>query len=329
MQSRPFQSQARACRLALQAAVVLAAIACINVAHSQPLPAEPLALLETQASPVPAVFHPRTRRLLVGVRGDVRKMEYGAGGALVDRGWVHTSPGNTVLRVRLDVRRDRLWVLDVGRVHVIDLVTNQRIRTVVLPKWMFSAHEDLCLPDLALDEHGAAFVSDNAQPKLWRIDPDDFNVYERTVRLDSHGNLDSGFSALVIGEGGVMFAAMAAPGLLWRVDTDLFRAENIPLDARLFGVCALETARVARSRDFTLYALSVRDRYDVRRVTLVPRARAAMVTAVPLGTAASRANLLVSEGALYLAVQETVRSAASRRGTRIPDLSLKPIHRED
>jgi hypothetical protein len=57
----------------------------------------------------------------------------------------------------------------------------------------------------------------------------------------------TGFSALTIGEDGVMFAAMAAPGLLWRVDTDVFRAGNVPVASRLFGVCALETARGARA----------------------------------------------------------------------------------
>ena len=200
---------------------------------------------------------------------------------LLDRGVLHTGPGDTVLRVRLDAGRERLWVLDVGRVHVIDLVKNRRIRTVVLPGWMFSAHEDLCLPDLQIDERGAAFVSDNTQPRLWRIDPADFSVYERTVTLDSHRNLDSGFSALAIGEGGVVFAAMAAPGLLWRIDTGTFRAENVPLATRLFGVCALEAARGARPREFTLDALSVRDRYTVSRVTLARGSGIAAVARAP------------------------------------------------
>ena len=316
--------------LAMKSALVsmLLSIAWVDVALAQPFTPESQALRESQVTPVPTVFQPRTGRLLVGVRGDVRAMEQTPGG-MRDRGWVHTGPGNTVLRVRLDVRRDRLWVLDIGRVHVVDLVTNRRIRTVALPNWMFSAHEDLCLPDLALDAHGAAFVSSNVQPGLWRIDPDNFRVYERAVSLDAYRDLDTGFSALSIGEGGVMFAAMAAPGLLWRVDTDVFRAENIPLEKRLFGVCALENGRVARSRDFTLYALSVRDRYDVHRVTLAPRRTAAAVMPVPLGSAASRASLLASDGALYLAVQEASRTALQRRAARIPELSLKPIHREE
>ena len=65
------------------------------------------------------------------------------------------------------------------------------------------------------------------------------------MKLDAYSGIDSGFSALAIGNGGVMFAAMAAPGLLWRIDTDVYRAENVPLSARIFGACALETARTA------------------------------------------------------------------------------------
>ncbi|HEX2829068.1 MAG TPA: hypothetical protein VHP37_22150 [Burkholderiales bacterium] len=195
---------------------------------------------------------------------------------LLDRRLLQADPDDGVLRVRLDARRARLWVLDVGRVHVIDLVTNRRIRTVELPNWMFSTHEDMCLPDLAIDEDGAAFVSDNMQPKLWRIAPADFSIRERVVSRDAYRELDAGFTALAIGEGGVMFAAMSAPGLLWRIDTDLFRAENVPLATRIPGVCGLEVARGARSRDITLYALGGRDRHTVSRITLARGGTAAV-----------------------------------------------------
>ena len=314
--------------LAVKSVIVFALVmsAWINAAVAQPFTLASQHLRDAEVAPLPAVLHPRTGRMLVGVRGDVRRMEQTATGGLIDRGSVHTAPGSTVLRVRLDVRRDRLWVLDIGRVHVVDLATSRRIRTIALRNWMFSAHEDLCLPDLQLDEHGAAFVSDNVQAKLWRIDGEDFSIYERSVKLDSHANIDSGFSALTIGEGGVMFAAMAAPGLLWRIDTDVYRAENVPLSARIFGACALETARTARSREFTLFALSVRDRYEVRRVTLVRGSTAAAVTTLPTGSTTARSSLLTSNGALYLATHE---SGGARRPVRAADVTLKPIYREE
>ena len=273
MRSSPFTSlfgtPLRSRSAAVRSAIVFA-LAAVNIAFAQPFTRESQQSRDSEVVPPPAAYHPRTRQLLVGVRGDVRRIEETASGRSLDRGLLHTSAGNTVLRVRLDARRERLWVLDVGRVHVIDLVTNRRLRTIELANWMFSAHEDLCLPDLAIDGHGAAFVSDNMQPKLWRIDPADFAVYERTVRRDAFRNLDAGFSALAIGEGGVLFAATATPGLLWRIDTDLFRASIVPLASRIPGVCALEAARGARSRELTLHALQVRDRHTVSRVTLVP-----------------------------------------------------------
>lgn len=309
--------------------LALVALWSIDAAAAQPFTLESRQLGESAVVPPPAAYHPRTRQVLLGVRGDVRRMDEAARGQLIDRGFVHTSPGNTVLRVRVDARRERLWVLDVGRVHVIDLVTNRRIRTVELPNWMLSTHEDMCLPDLAIDEHGAAFVSDNMQPKLWRIDPADFSIYERTVRRDAFRDLDAGFTALAIGEGGVMFAAMAAPGLLWRIDTDVFRAENVPLASRLFGVCALEAARGARSRDFTLYALQVRDRYTVSRVTLARGWNAAAVLPMPKGSTVSRSGLIVSDGSVYLAVHEAPGGPPARRQTRAADVTLMPIYREE
>lgn len=314
-------------KLAIRSAIVFAVLtaAWVNVALARDVQQLP----EAAVTPVPSVWHARTSQVLVGVRGDVRRMQHTPGGNLLDRGSVHAGGGNTVLRVRLDVRRDRLWVLDVGRVHVVDLVTNRRIRTIALPNWMFSAHEDLCLPDLQLDEHGAAFVSDNVQPKLWRIDPQDFSVYERTVRLNAFRNVDAGFSALAIGEGGVMYAGMAAPGLLWRVDTDLFRAENVPLVSRIFGVCAIETGRVARAREFTLFALSVRDRNEVHRVTLMPGWTAATVTALPTASTTSRSSLLVSNGSLCLAVHDAAGASKPRGLVRGADMKLKPIHGEE
>ena len=277
-------------KLTVTSAAVFAAFA---IAWSGAAPAQSVApssqqLHDASVSPVPSAYHPRTRQLLVGVRGGVKRMEQAPSGALLDRGTVDVGSKSTVLRLRIDVPRDRLWVLDVGHVHVVDLATNRRIRSIALPNWTYSTHEDLCLPDLQLDEQGAALVSDNVQPKLWRIDPRDFSTIERNVKLDAHRNLDVGFSALAVGERGVIYAAMAAPGLLWRVDSDLSRAENIPLTSRVFGVCALETRSRAGSGAVTLYALSVRDRNEVHRVTVTPGYAAATVTLLPRASKPSR-----------------------------------------
>jgi hypothetical protein len=310
-------------------AVAVVTASSIAGARAQPFTLESRQLRESLVVPPPAAYHLRTRQVLMGVGGDVRRMEETATGRLLDRGILHADPGNTVLRVRVDARRDRLWVLDIGRVHVIDLATNRRIRTVALPNWMFSAHADMCLPDLALDEHGAAFVSDNMQPKLWRIDPADFSIRERVVSRDAFRDLDVGFTALAIGEGGVMFAAMAAPGLLWRRDTGVFRAEHVPLASRLLGVCGLEAARAARSRGFTLYALQVRDRFTVSRVTMARGSNVAAVVPLPTASTLPRSGLIVSNGSVYLAVHERAGARGGRRETRSADLALMPIHREE
>ena len=289
-----------------------------------PSPREPLAV------PVPAAYHVRTRHLLLGTPNGVRKMEETAGGRLVDRGPAYAARTDTILRIRVDSRRERLWILDIGAVHVFDLTTNRRIRTVTLPNWIFSSLGDNCLPDLQLDEHGAAFVSDHIQPKLWRIDGDNFTVYERRVRLDALGALDVGFSALAITDGGVMFAAMAAPGLLWRIDTGTFRAEKVALSAPIHGACSLELGNAARSRDFTVFVLSAgRGKFDVRRVTMVPAWTVATVDTLPLGSVMAPAGLLASSGTLYQFAKDGALPSGPRLRGQAAGWALAPIHRDD
>ena len=175
--------------------------------------------------------------------------------------------GNSILRVRIDPARERLWVLDIGNVHVLDLNTNRLVRSIALPNWYYAGHGTNCLPDLRVDAQGAAYVSNALEPKLWRIDPKDFSVHERAVRLDSRRNVDVGFSALSVSESGVMLAAMAAPGTLWRIDTNTFRAVNIPLAEPIHGACGIETVEARDSSASSFYRCSSRRRTGVERAT--------------------------------------------------------------
>jgi hypothetical protein len=253
--------------------------------------------------PTPAAFHNRTQQLIVGtLQRDVRKIGISGTRSARNGGRIHLSAGNTILRIRLDARRERLWILDIGNVHVFDLARNRMVRSIALPNWFYADEGTNCLPDLQLDEHGAAFVSDNMQPKLWRIDADSFSVYERAVSLDSQRNVDAGFSALSIGEGGVMFAAMAAPGSLWRIDTGTFRAEQIGLSVPIHGACALEVLNSPGQRKLTLFVLTAgRTSFDVGRIDMLPDSKEAQVDVTALGSVAAPAGLVAWSGALYVA----------------------------
>ena len=126
------------------------------------------------AAPTPAAYHSRARQLIVGTaNGDVRRISGTQTRSPRDAGRL-TIGDSTVLRLRVDSRRERLWILKIGGVHVFDLAKNRLIRSIALPNWYHTDDGSNCLPDLQLDQHGAAFVSDNVQPKLWRIDAEDF-----------------------------------------------------------------------------------------------------------------------------------------------------------
>lgn len=284
-------------------------------------------VLNGLASPAPAAYHPRTQRLLVATAGEVRAAALTGEARLIDERPVHVNAGNTILRLRVDARRNRLWVLDTDAVHVFDLASNRRLRTVALPNWFYAGHGTNCLPDLQLDRNGAAFVSDNMQPKLWRIDPVRFSVDERSVRLEPPTPVDAGFSALVIGKDGTMLAAMAAPGFLWRVDTRLFRAEKIQTSERLHGACAIEAAGSGKTRDLTLFVLaSGRGNFTVRRVDMASSSTKGRVSDAGSGSIAAPVGLLAANGALQL-----VLSGAAARAPRTDTAQfvLRPVQRLD
>ena len=240
------------------------------------------------------------------------------------------SPGNAILRIRLDARRERLWILDVGNVHVYDLARNRLVRSIALPNWFYADDGSNCLPDLQLDRHGAAFVSDNIQPKLWRIDADRFSVQERSVRLDSQRSVDAGFSALAISEGGVMFAAMAAPGSLWRIDTGSFRAEKIQLSAPIHGACAMETLGGVRSRELVVFVLaSGRARLDVRRIDMKPGSNQAYIGTVAPGSVVAPASLLAWRGAIHLASSGAATASSQRVQADKAPFASRPVYKSD
>ena len=309
-------------RQALRSANVVIGIALMALTantFAQPVDSFSDHLMNRLAYPSAAAYHQRTQRLLVGVDGEVRAMNASGAARVLDDGRIRGSEQSTILRVRVDSARERLWILDLAGVHVFDLAAERRIASVKLPNWFYAGHGTSCLPDLQLDRTGAAFIADNAQPKLWRIDGGNFSVRERSVSLDSHRSLDVGFSALAITEDGEMFAAMAAPGLLWRIDAASSRATNVPLTAPIHGACAIETLAPARSRDFALFVLTAaRESFNVRRISMVAAATAVVET-MPIGTFPVPAAMLSWGGVLYLAEHKAVKGG----------WTLNAVHRLD
>ena len=142
------------------------------------------------------------------------------------------------LRIKLDAMRDRLWLLDRGHVYIYQVATWRFVRQVALPGWTLAL--DNCLPDMAVDRSGAAFISSNVVPMLWRIDPDTFEVTVYVIELDAGQDKDSGISAITFStDDGTLFAASASIGYLWRIDTATRMAHKVQLTYPVKGACAL------------------------------------------------------------------------------------------
>jgi len=143
-----------------------------------------------------------------------------------------------VLRIRIDARRDRLWVLTFDAVYLYELGTGRLIQRTALPTlFYFKKH---CFADMAVDHTGAAFISSTLEPMLFRVDGDTFTLTTLNIDVGADANKDFGFNALTfVGDGRVLLAASSALGQLWRIDTGRMQAIRVNISSPIRGACAL------------------------------------------------------------------------------------------
>jgi hypothetical protein len=120
--------------------------------------------------------------------------------------------------VRVDPTYNRRWVLEVDALAVYDSLNGRRLRRVVLPDWALAGPRDACAPDMVLDRTGAAYVSSNVQPVLWRVDPRRFTLTRIDLALDAHADKDIGFTALKLAGDGVLLANGTTVASQWSID---------------------------------------------------------------------------------------------------------------
>jgi hypothetical protein len=150
----------------------------------------------------------------------------------------HQRADRHALRIRADAERHRLWVLTLEYVYVYDTKTRKLIRRIRLPNW--SVANFMCPPDMALNQGGTAFVSNNVQPRLVQISPVNFQKKELQLRIISKkGEWEIGFGALAFGSDGTLFALTALAGSLFKIDLASRNAKEIVLSQPLAGACAL------------------------------------------------------------------------------------------
>lgn len=143
------------------------------------------------------------------------------------------------LRMRVDTARDRLWILTPDHVDIYDIKEKRLIRRIALPGW--SVADYICQSDIALDRSGAAFVSDNAQPRLWHIDADSFQLKEHGIRLISKEHWNIGFGGLAFAADGTLFGIDASGRSLWVIDIGRKSAHQVVLGAPALSELKLHT----------------------------------------------------------------------------------------
>lgn len=153
-----------------------------------------------------------------------------------------------VLRIREDVPRNRLWVLTPDEVRVYNTATTGKklIRKIALPTWSVVGFRDVCMPDMALDRAGSAFISSNGQARLLRIDADRFDLKDYAISFHQREGLDIGFGALAFAADGTLFARTTPGGMLWEIDIGKERAVISKLNKeRPLDECAITTQSIA------------------------------------------------------------------------------------
>jgi hypothetical protein len=156
------------------------------------------------------------------------------------------------LRTVHDASRNRVWVLERDALYLHDGAQKQRFE---LPGWVYVTDAFACAPDVALDAQGAAVVSSNVVPVLWRVEPTKAQITRHELTLDADADKDVGFSGLAYArEPGVFFAVSATHGSLWRIDPLLRRAQKIPVSTALRDACGLAVDRTKVRRTVVLCA---------------------------------------------------------------------------
>jgi hypothetical protein len=190
------------------------------------------------------------------------------------------------LRVVHDLSRNQLWLLQRDGVYLHDATTQQLKKRYELPGWLYVRERYACAPDLAIDARGAAVISSNIAPILWRVDPATAGVTTHELALDADNDKDVGFSGLVyVADQGAFFAVSSVQGSLWRIDSLLRKAQKIPVSASLKNACGVALERTKTRRTLVLCA---RSGEGTRAIHLAPDQRSAYVR----GDACSSSNEL-------------------------------------
>jgi hypothetical protein len=151
----------------------------------------------------------------------------------------HAASAVPAIRYLADSARHRVWALTAEGASLHESASPDSV-DVPLPGWQWVGAHYACSPALALAADGAALVTSNIVPTVWRIDPVTLAVSVHPLELDADANKDIGFSALTYSpRHAAYFAVSDVHGSLWRIDAQLKSARKVKLTTALPKACSL------------------------------------------------------------------------------------------
>ncbi len=149
----------------------------------------------------------------------------------------HAEGVHVAVRVKSDPVHAMRWELGWGDVFAYDEARGF-VRRISLADASFLGARGACRPGLDVSRTGAAIISSNAEPVLWRIDPDTFEVRRYDVTLNTDLDKDFGFSSVRWSpDERIVYAASAMMGTLWRIDLASKMATKIGSNPAIRGEC--------------------------------------------------------------------------------------------
>jgi hypothetical protein len=143
-----------------------------------------------------------------------------------------------VLRAKLDTAGGTIWALHADGIDVHDATSDERIRSIRLPGWIWAADPGACPPDFLVAPDGDVLVTSNVVPVIWRIDAARFEVTRHDVDVEDHRDRDIGFAGLAARDG-AWLAVGAHDNSLWRIDSSLTRAKAVGVSSPMPGTCGV------------------------------------------------------------------------------------------
>jgi len=152
------------------------------------------------------------------------------------------------VRVKLDVERNRVWLLTREGLAIYDPAAPNRILRVPVHGWRIGRDPHGCLPDLALDPRGGAVISSDIMPVLWRVDPETLAVTRHELRVDDDRDKEVGFTYLRYLPAQQAYLAASGPrGTIWRIDRELRYAHRLLREAPRMQNCSARADALVRA----------------------------------------------------------------------------------